>query len=54
MAEALRAREAFLTAASAFVLPVVEIDGMAIRPGHRACRAAFAISISRRRGTLNV
>jgi D-alanine transaminase len=34
--EALKAREAFLTAASAFVLPVVEIDGIAIgdgRPG---------------------
>lgn len=34
--EALQAREAFLTAASAFVLPVVEIDGVAIgegRPG---------------------
>jgi D-alanine transaminase len=37
--EALGAREAFLTAASAFVLPVVEIDGVAIggaRPGHIA------------------
>jgi D-alanine transaminase len=36
VAEALLAREAFLTAASAFVLPVVEIDGAAIgdgRPG---------------------
>lgn len=36
VAEALLAREAFLTAASAFVLPVVEIDGIAIgdgRPG---------------------
>jgi D-alanine transaminase len=36
VAEALGAREAFLTAASAFVLPVVEIDGVAIgngRPG---------------------
>jgi D-alanine transaminase len=36
VAEALRAREAFMTAASAFVLPVVEIDGAAIgdgRPG---------------------
>jgi len=36
VAEALQAREAFLTAASAFVLPVVEIDGVAIgngRPG---------------------
>ena len=34
--EALRAREAFMTAASAFVLPVVEIDGVTIgdgRPG---------------------
>jgi D-alanine transaminase len=36
VAEALRAREAFITAASAFVLPVVEIDGVIIgdgRPG---------------------
>ncbi len=36
VAEALRAREAFMTAASAFVLPVVEIDGVIIgdgRPG---------------------
>ena len=36
VAEALQAGEAFLTAASAFVLPVVEIDGVAIgngRPG---------------------
>jgi D-alanine transaminase len=36
VAEALAAREAFLTAASAFVLPVVEIDGVVIgdgRPG---------------------
>jgi D-alanine transaminase len=36
VAEALRAREVFMTAASAFVLPVVEIDGLAIgdgRPG---------------------
>jgi D-alanine transaminase len=36
VAEALRAREAFMTAASAFVLPVVEIDGVMIgdgRPG---------------------
>ena len=36
VAEALEAREAFLTAASAFVLPVVEIDGVPIgdgRPG---------------------
>ena len=35
-AEALSAREAFMTAASAFVLPVVEIDGVGIgdrRPG---------------------
>ncbi|MGZ5917983.1 MAG: aminotransferase class IV, partial [Methyloceanibacter sp.] len=34
--EALQAREAFLSAASAFVLPVVEIDGVVIgngRPG---------------------
>jgi D-alanine transaminase len=36
VAEALKAREAFLTAASAFVLPIVEIDGSPIgagRPG---------------------
>ncbi len=36
VAEAMQAREAFLTAASAFVLPVVEIDGRPIgdgRPG---------------------
>jgi D-alanine transaminase len=36
VSEALAAREAFLSAASAFVLPVVEIDGVAIgdgRPG---------------------
>ncbi|MGB8711474.1 MAG: D-amino-acid transaminase [Methyloceanibacter sp.] len=36
VAEAMQAREAFLTAASAFVLPVVEIDGKPIgdgRPG---------------------
>jgi D-alanine transaminase len=36
VAEALSAREAFMTAASAFVLPVVEIDGVPIgdgRPG---------------------
>ncbi len=33
VAEALQAREAFLTAASAFVLPVVEIDGVAIGDG---------------------
>lgn len=36
VAEALAAREAFMTAASAFVLPVVEIDGVPIgdgRPG---------------------
>jgi D-alanine transaminase len=36
VAEALAAREAFMTAASAFVLPVVEIDGVSIgdgRPG---------------------
>jgi D-alanine transaminase len=36
VAEALSAREAFITAASAFVLPVVEIDGVKIgdgRPG---------------------
>jgi D-alanine transaminase len=36
VAEALAAREAFITAASAFVLPVIEIDGISIgdgRPG---------------------
>ena len=36
-----RAREAFMTAASAFVLPIVEIDGVAIgdgRPGPVAAR----------------
>jgi D-alanine transaminase len=33
VAEALEAREAFLTAASAFVLPVVEIDGIPIGTG---------------------
>jgi D-alanine transaminase len=33
VAEALQAREAFLTAASAFVLPVVEIDGVSIGMG---------------------
>ncbi|MGI9305092.1 MAG: aminotransferase class IV, partial [Gammaproteobacteria bacterium] len=31
--EALRAREAFLTSASAFVLPVVKIDGQEIANG---------------------
>lgn len=39
VAEALAAREAFMTAASAFVLPVVEIDGVTIgdgRPGPMA------------------
>jgi D-alanine transaminase len=39
VAEALQAREAFLTAASAFILPVVEIDGSPIgdgRPGEIA------------------
>jgi D-alanine transaminase len=44
--EALVAREAFMTAATAFVLPVVEIDGVAIgdgRPGPvaRAFRALY-------------
>ena len=34
VAEALSAREAFMTAASAFVLPVVEIDGVGIGAGH--------------------
>ena len=41
VAEALSAREAFMTAASAFVLPIVEIDGVAIgdgRPGPVAHR----------------
>ena len=41
VAEALAAREAFMTAASAFVLPVVEIDGVKIgdgRPGPMACK----------------
>ena len=41
VAEALDAREAFMTAASAFVLPIVEIDGVAIadgRPGKVAKR----------------
>jgi D-alanine transaminase len=41
VAEALSAREAFMTAASAFVLPVVEIDGVGIgdgRPGPLARR----------------
>jgi D-alanine transaminase len=33
VAEALAAREAFMTAASAFVLPVVEIDGVSIGDG---------------------
>jgi D-alanine transaminase len=39
VAEALSAREAFMSAASAFVLPVVEIDGVKIgdgRPGRIA------------------
>jgi len=31
--EAYQAREAFMTAASAFVLPIVEIDGRAIGDG---------------------
>jgi D-alanine transaminase len=33
VAEALAAREAFMTAASAFVLPVVKIDGVAVGDG---------------------
>jgi len=33
VAEALAAREAFMTAASAFVLPVVEIDGVPVGDG---------------------
>lgn len=41
VAEALDAREAFMTAASAFVLPIIEIDGVPIgdgRPGPMANR----------------
>ena len=41
VAEALHAREAFMTAASAFVLPIIEIDGVPIgdgRPGPMANR----------------
>jgi D-alanine transaminase len=41
VAEALDAREAFMTAASAFVLPIIEIDGVPIgsgRPGPVANR----------------
>jgi D-alanine transaminase len=41
VAEAYAAREAFMTAASAFVLPVIEIDGIGIgdgRPGPIARR----------------
>ena len=34
VAEAKQAREAFLTAASAFVLPVVEVDGIPVGDGH--------------------
>jgi D-alanine transaminase len=46
VAEALKAREAFMSAASAFVLPIVEIDGRKIgdgRPGPiaRAFRALY-------------
>ena len=46
MAEALKAREAFLTAATQIVMPVVEIDGHKIadgRPGPvaRALRRDF-------------
>jgi D-alanine transaminase len=46
VAEALQAREAFMSAASAFVLPIVEIDGRKIgdgRPGSvaRAFRALY-------------
>ena len=33
VAEALSAREAFMSAASAFVLPIVEIDGIRIGDG---------------------
>ena len=39
--EAQAADEAFVTSASAFVMPVVEIDGVAVgagTPGHRAVR----------------
>jgi D-alanine transaminase len=41
VADALAAREAFMTAASAFVLPVIEIDGVGIgtgRPGPMAAK----------------
>jgi D-alanine transaminase len=46
VAEALAAREAFMSAASAFVLPIIEIDGRKIgdgRPGPiaRAFRALY-------------
>jgi D-alanine transaminase len=46
LAEALAAREAFMSAASAFVLPIIEIDGRKIgdgRPGpiSRAFRALY-------------
>jgi D-alanine transaminase len=40
VAEALAAREAFMTAASAFVLPVVEIDGVSIGDGRTGPVAA--------------
>ena len=46
VAEALAAREAFMTAASAFVLPVVEIDGVKIgggRPGPMARKLPRAL-----------
>jgi D-alanine transaminase len=55
VAEALSAREAFMTAASAFVLPVVEIDGVTIgdgRPGPMARRfRALYIEEARNSGT---
>ena len=54
MAEAFAAREAFMSAASAFVLPIVEIDGVKIgdgRPGPVA-RAFRALYIDEARKTL--
>ncbi len=53
VAEALAAREAFLTAASAFVLPIVEIDGVAIgdgRPGPIASKFRALYIEEARRG----
>lgn len=53
VAEATRAREAFLTAASAFVLPVVKIDGMPIGDGTvgpvaRSFRAHYIVAAQER------